>query len=129
MKKLIVAMFALVLLDSLAVPQTTPPVEEPTPSCPTEPPPLPTHTELDPNPARYAGFGLPGEELTPWEENDPDYVLTDKGAQITYHDQGQLYTHECPAGSRNAYWFEEDQWVKDPVKCWIRKPVKTSGCT
>ncbi len=125
MKMIIVAMFACVLLIELAVPQTQ--TSEQT-ACPGNPPALPTYTELDPKPARYAGFGLPGEPLTPWPEEE-GYKLTDKGAEITYSDAGQLYTHECPAGSANAYWFEEDQWVaqKYPT-CWKRQPVKISSC-
>lgn len=121
MMKYLIAMLALVLLDGTVDP---PPVMV----CSSTPPPLPTYVELDPNPARYAGFGAEGEPLTPWPENDPNYVLSAAGATITYHDQGKQYTHECPAGSWNSYWFEEDQWVKDPEKCWIHKPVKISEC-
>jgi hypothetical protein len=135
MKKILIGLgviVVLVLLTSFAWPQTTP-VEEPV-ECPDAPPALPTTTELDPNPARYAGPAcLEGDGdtcVTPpgWHES-PGYVLTAEGARITYTNVGQLYTYECPAGSRNAYRFEEDQWVKDLKLCWIRKPVRTSECT
>jgi hypothetical protein len=124
MKKILIAMWALVLLSSFAEPQTMPAV------CSNYPPERATTTELDPNPARYKGFGLEGETPTQWPE-EKDYKLTDKGAEITYHDAGQLYTHECPAGSANAYWFEEDRWVKHlPTEgCWKWEPVKISECT
>lgn len=128
MKKILITMWALVLTGSFAEPQQPPPTIE---TCAVDPLPLPTHTELDPKPARYTGtFCAPGDTCVTPVEDDPDYVLSDAGATITYHDQGQLYTHECPAGSPNAYWFEEDQWVKhDAPICWKREPVKTSECS
>jgi hypothetical protein len=129
MKHLLVVMFAIVMLSELATPQSAPSAATAPAVCPNYPPERPTTTELDPNPARYKGFGLPGEEPTPWPE-EKDYKLTDKGAEITYHDAGQLYTHECPEGSAKSYWFEEDRWVKHlPTEgCWKWEPVKISSC-
>lgn len=121
MKKIIIGMFVYVLLIELAVPQA----DQQQPVCPGHPP-DPTYTELDPKPARYSGFGLPGEPLTQWPE-EKDYKLTDKGAEITYHDRGQLYTNACPNGI--DYWFEEDQWVMHAApKCWTLDRVQISVC-
>jgi hypothetical protein len=122
MKNVLLAVWALILTTSFA---DAPLPQEEVATCPGSPPPLPTYTELDPNPARYAGFGLPGEPVTQWPD-EPGYVLSDKGATITYQDAGQLYSHECP--DKISYWFEEDRWVMDKKKCWIRMPVKISEC-
>lgn len=131
MKKVLITLSAIaviVLLTSFAFPQEAPPAE---PACSEEPPPLPTYKELDPNPARYAGpYCAEGEECTPpagWHEQ-PGYVLTDKGAEITYTDVGTLYTYLCP--DKVSYRFEQEQWVnKGMPRCWVREPVAISVCS
>lgn len=116
-------------IQALAQTTAAPPALE---ACPAEAPPNAKHVELDPKPARYSGPAcLNGEQCTTppdWFEQD-GYKLTDQGAEITYEDRGQLYTHDCPEGSVNSFWFEEDRWVKhDAPACWKFEPVKISDC-
>lgn len=108
----VVSLFA-AAVSSVATP------DEPVGQCPVSPP-VKTHDEFDPKPARYV--------LPESNEPEPGYVLDEKGATITYTDLGTVEGHLCP-GSDVNWWFTETMPVKHAYPdCWVVEPVKTSSC-
>ena len=80
---------------------------------------------LEPNPVRYAGYGIEGEPVVP--DDDPGRVLSDVGATYTFTDLGESKTYPCK-GKDNRYFIVTGDTVElacgdGPVETFAPEPL------